>query len=466
MSEDNWVKDCMAYACMLGNDLLIRGLLKSHIRTEMRFRTLDNATPLIAAARYGHLACVNALLDGAADVNATYARGLTALHEACHAKKSECAIALTRNSDVNAKTNDGITPLMIACYNDLPGTSCTLIRKGANIDDVDDRGFTALHFAAIHGAHACLTYLLDQGADVNKVSKKGNTALMLACQVGQRSVVTILCKAKANTDVKCLRNDEELALFPYKTSNLQPFNPYMVGATALHYACRYGLEMCVASLLKANPSTTVATKEGLTPLAVACKYGWAVCANLVLNASPTRQDIVNARDKRGCTPLHLACDNGHTECVEVLLAANADVNVLNLEGETPLLLAAAGENLRCVLAVLEAKPSIDVDRDTNNAADDGRSACVRAILDASERTSHINPDGESEEELARRLMRQSRASDAWTAVRIEFFSIVKLVKLARMRALVSAYIAEKCPELNWWMNAKIIQHARKRRRTA
>ena len=45
---------------------------------------------------------------------------------------------------------------------------------------------------------------------------------------------------------------------------------------------------------------------------------------------------MNAKNQLGRTPLHAAAHRGHTVVVELLVANDADVNALSVNGKTPL----------------------------------------------------------------------------------------------------------------------------------
>lgn len=62
----------------------------------------------------------------------------------------------------------GNTPLHVACYNGQDVVVNELIDSGANVNQMNEKGFTPLHFAAAstHGA-LCLELLVCNGADVN-----------------------------------------------------------------------------------------------------------------------------------------------------------------------------------------------------------------------------------------------------------------------------------------------------------
>lgn len=67
--------------------------------------------------------------------------------------------------------------------------------------------------------------------------------------------------------------------------------------------------------------------------------------------------LVNLTDKAGCTALHYACQSATG--VELLLAAGANINVVDADGNTPLLMAAS-EGLSRVVCVLAKTGRCDV----------------------------------------------------------------------------------------------------------
>ena len=65
-----------------------------------------------------------------------------------------------------------------------------LIDYGCSVNQVDDSGYTALHFSVSHQFVDLVRLLISNRANVNAVSNYGQTALHLACQqssVGQYS---------------------------------------------------------------------------------------------------------------------------------------------------------------------------------------------------------------------------------------------------------------------------------------
>ena len=64
-----------------------------------------------------------------------------------------------------------------------------LLDMGANVDECDERGSTALMTAAQWGHVDVCRLLLERGADVNKSDKQGDTALHEAARSGELAIV-------------------------------------------------------------------------------------------------------------------------------------------------------------------------------------------------------------------------------------------------------------------------------------
>ena len=69
-----------------------------------------------------------------------------------------------------------------------------LLKKGANKDEQDDEGRTALHFACGYGEIKCAEALLAEGASVDLVDNNKNTALHYAAGYGEVQSVELLLK--------------------------------------------------------------------------------------------------------------------------------------------------------------------------------------------------------------------------------------------------------------------------------
>ena len=85
--------------------------------------------------------------------------------------------ALNLGADVNAKTNDGSTPLH---WVGSAVVAKLLIESGADVQAVNDWGFTPLHWASWGGHTETVNLLIEAGADVNAKGWNGETPLYWA----------------------------------------------------------------------------------------------------------------------------------------------------------------------------------------------------------------------------------------------------------------------------------------------
>ena len=110
---------------------------------------------LLTAIRKGSISEINQAIQNGAKVNAKDNDGWTPLVFACDNKASKEVIELliAKGAKVNAKDNDGWTPLMIACANKAPKEVIELlIAKGAKVNAKTNFRRTPLMFACANKA--------------------------------------------------------------------------------------------------------------------------------------------------------------------------------------------------------------------------------------------------------------------------------------------------------------------------
>ena len=117
------------------------------------------------------------------------------------------SLLLDHGATIEARNEDGSTPLMEAA--DHGGTRVVklLLERGAHVDAKDNRGNTALIAAACGCAiidmpdtFDSMKRLLGKGADVNAKNDGGSTALMFAAGWGRARIVQLLLDKGANID--------------------------------------------------------------------------------------------------------------------------------------------------------------------------------------------------------------------------------------------------------------------------
>lgn len=88
-----------------------------------------------------------------------------------------------------------------AAQNDAARTQL-LIADGASANDVDERGRTGLHFAAMNGNLQIMAILIKAGAKLDLADELGNTPLFVAVERDQEEAVELLLKGGARINVQ------------------------------------------------------------------------------------------------------------------------------------------------------------------------------------------------------------------------------------------------------------------------
>jgi ankyrin repeat protein len=201
-----------------------------------------------------------------------------------------------------------------------------ILKEGADVNDKDDEGETALMHAAASGHEAIALVLLGKGALVNERSRRGETALIKAADNGQTAIVKLLLAynqifATPEETLKAAGVDPKVV----SVLNKLPTGEILVdvqdekGQTALFKACRKGHGDIVTALIWHNADIRIKDKEGNTVLMILAAQG---NADLIKALNFFRYSYVEPllqRDAQGRTPLMLAAAAGSTEVVELLL---------------------------------------------------------------------------------------------------------------------------------------------------
>ncbi|KAK3031686.1 hypothetical protein RJ639_035054 [Escallonia herrerae] len=154
--------------------------------------------------------------------------------------------------DVNMKDGKGDTALHHATLGRKLPTAAYLIDNGANPNSANDKGCTALHYAADIGHRELLQLLISRGAEIDADSESG-TPLHSAVAHGRQEAIKVLLNSKAN-------------------AGADP-NTGSCGITPLGEAASKGENEVIKCLLRAGANANVADVYGSTPLETAALNG-------------------------------------------------------------------------------------------------------------------------------------------------------------------------------------------------
>jgi ankyrin repeat protein len=171
----------------------------------------------------------------------------------------------------------------------------------ADIDAMDERGWTALHFAAANGQLTVVQLLVDK-ADLAVKNENGEMAIHLAAKNGH---VEVLKELMDKVDVTALDND-------------------CFGV--IHWASKNGHFEAVEELIKKEPSLLVQPggSRGYKVIHIASYRGHLDIVKWLVEHKPESISVINY-DKR--TALHSAIAGNHLDVVDYLLEKRIDVSI-------------------------------------------------------------------------------------------------------------------------------------------
>ena len=241
-------------ACQNGSESMVGRLLTAGANPNAAL--LWGETPVMVAARSGSPAVVELLAAQGANLNARAARGQTALMWAVAQKHPEVVKVLIANgADIHARSDSWTevmavpphgyleynraiphgsdTALMFAARVDDLASAKLLVAAGANVNDEDAWGVSAVVLAAHSGFTDVVEFLLEKGANANS-DRAGFTALHEAVMRRDENLVKVLLDhgADANLPVR--------SWTPTRRSSRDfNFPPELIGATPFWLAARF-----------------------------------------------------------------------------------------------------------------------------------------------------------------------------------------------------------------------------------
>ena len=346
-----------------GSAVMVRRLLQAGAHTNVAL--LLGETPLMAASHSGNPDVVAQLIEKGASVNARGARGQTALMWAVSEQHPGVVqVLLSHGADIQARSDvlsqmmaapphgkpeynrmipfGGETALLFAARVGDLASAKLLLAAGANVNDKDAWGVSAMVLAAHSGFTEMVEYLLDQGADANAIGP-GFTALHEAIMRRDVTMVKALLDHGANP------NTPLQTWTPERRSSADfNFAPAIVGATPFWLAARFA-EPDVMRLLASrgadprfvlrneyyvndfNDRRTQATTAVMAALGIGGGRAWVLpdrarLEALILDAVKLAIELgveVNAANTDGRTALDIARPQGLASVTKFLIDQGA-----------------------------------------------------------------------------------------------------------------------------------------------
>lgn len=335
-------------AVRAGNRQQVSTLL-AHKGEELReMKDNRNNTALHIAAHYGHEDIVSLLYAHNFDVNAKNDQGSTPIQVAVARSQEDVFEFLygRGDSDLNHQNNNGDTVLHQAIQTENRKIFFRLTLNPLQLVDLDiknNEGFTSLLLSAKVGNDDFARTLIKEGADVNAITKNGWTALHLAAHQGDENMVDLLLEANANANKRDrynllayhLAEQNKHTLIGSKLFQAGELEEFRRNWSRLHENIYLKKTSLIILLIEISDSSELNARDGndWTPL------HWAVFKNL----EPVVEALIeNGADpiiqgKYGTTALHWGARFGLSKIMRLILQKRApDTNVADSVGNTPL----------------------------------------------------------------------------------------------------------------------------------
>jgi ankyrin repeat protein len=246
-------------------------------------------SPLVAAARKGHVAVCRQLLEAGANIEFRGQLQSTPLHYAAQkGHMGVIALLMQRGADTRALNVDLCTPIMTACSNQQLHCVQALLPH-ADLAHLNKGGESLLHIAAVYGGPAVLEAVLPRYVEAGLIDIPSGVAAVDSIPPGRTPLMSA-CLSSKYTEAKMI--------------------------------------------LKAGASRHQRDSTGKGPLHFCLEGSSMACMQLLLGASPnwhyTPEQLNDAAPFTGWTVLATAVQSGSTDACKLLIDAGADTHVMVL----------------------------------------------------------------------------------------------------------------------------------------
>eukprot|EP00003_Mantamonas_plastica_P004465 TRINITY_DN1354_c0_g1_i15.p1 TRINITY_DN1354_c0_g1~~TRINITY_DN1354_c0_g1_i15.p1 ORF type:complete len:1743 (-),score=727.22 TRINITY_DN1354_c0_g1_i15:4589-9817(-) len=281
MNEDSlWGANPLHFAAQGASEDCVGHLLTKGVEVDST-TVLHGYTPMhfVSSRRIAEL-----LLEHGADLDIGSLHGLSPLHTAARFGRYEVLqFFLSTDLDVDAKTLEMDTALMKSSqYPNHHDCVQLLLKAGANVNEKNHNGDTALHYATYYDCHRSVEHLIAAGADVNAVDRKLISPLHNACSSGNFETVKLILSRPCDADIPdldgltpamraCEMGHFRIVKYLVTEMGVDIHRKTEEGDTMMHIAADFMYWNIVSFLLDVGADPNVVNQDGISPLHLTCK---------------------------------------------------------------------------------------------------------------------------------------------------------------------------------------------------
>ena len=227
---------------------------------------------------------------------------------------------LQEGADVDQPQGDGATALHWAVYRDDLETTRLLLAAGATVGAANDLGVTPLWLACNNGSAALVEALLDARADPDAALPSGETPLMTAARTGNAGGARLLLAHGADANAREGAHGQTALMWAVSQRHPKVVRVLLEHGAGVNDRSN-AYPQVVSSAGNADPRGVFEVMQGgYAPLLFAARQGDLQSARLLLAAGADVDDAAAS----GTSALVVAAHSGHGTLAALLLEAGAD----------------------------------------------------------------------------------------------------------------------------------------------
>ncbi|WP_295159424.1 ankyrin repeat domain-containing protein [uncultured Brachyspira sp.] len=353
---------------------------------------LGGASSLILASYIGDLEIAEVLLNNNADIKAKdNVDGSMAVHMASANGNNDIVklLLLKDPSVINDVDNRGNTPLHWAAMKDKPDTIKLLMENGADIEAKDEDGWTPLHYAAAFSSIQTVQTLVDLNADKESITKDGNIPAYYAIRddiknylTGNNNISREISDIDNNTKEEITDKDVQNEIDTesvYDNSIQKRGESYKesgdldIKQLELLVAVKNNDLIALNTLIKEGVNPNFADESGYYPLHLAVINNNLDSVEILLSYKDINKEAKLPYDAvldnwylGGATPLITASYIGNSDIIHTLINAGCNIRARDdIDGAMPIHVASANGNDDAVILLLEKDNTLVNETDNN-----------------------------------------------------------------------------------------------------